>query len=97
MALTSNRGVSGSFTGTTSSAATDVCSNFAVDISGGAGTVNVERLAPDGSTWITLEAITVDSDEHAKEYEGVGASVRLTCSAYTSEIDYWVQGYNKPL
>lgn len=99
MALTSNRGVSGSFTGTGQSSATDVCNRFSVDITSGQGTVNVERLMPDGSTWGIIETLTVpdaDNTDVSKEYEGIGASIRLNCTAYTSEMAYFVQGYNAP-
>jgi hypothetical protein len=96
MSLTSNRGVSGTFTGTGQSSSPDTCTNYAVNIEGGVGTVDVERQAPDGSTWITMESLTVSSDDHAKEYEGIGQPIRLNCSAYTSgTISYWIEGYNK--
>lgn len=100
MALTSNRGVSGTFTTTGQSAATDVCDHFSVDITSGTGTINVERLMPDGSTWSIIETLTIpdaDNTDVAKEYEGIGASIRLNCTAHTGDMAYFVQGYNKAM
>lgn len=78
--------VLGTFTGTGQSAPV-TGSLIDIAISFGSGSVDVERLMPDGSTWIKLEtAITANFNKIA-EYPAE-VNLRLNCTSYTSAITY---------
>lgn len=81
--------VSATFTGTGSSESVtdchfDIAMNFA-----GTASVDIERKMPDGD-WIKIETgITADYNKVA-EYP-LPVELRLTCTAYTNDVEYCIQ------
>ena len=91
----SSKSVSGTFTGVASSSSLELLGDFNVLISGGIGTVSIERSFDDGSTWYILSKNTAgDPSTYTTAanaaFNGIGEErekgilYRLTCSAYTS-------------
>lgn len=81
--------ISSTFSGTGSSEAVkgskfNIAMNFA-----GTASVDIERKMPDGD-WIKIETgITADYDEVA-DYP-LPVSLRLTCTAHTNNVEYFIQ------
>ena len=76
--------ISGSFTATGQSDVEALYGDYALSLSGfGAGTVALERSFDDGSTWVTVEEYTANT-EKTIEARGHQVRYRLNCSAYTS-------------
>lgn len=76
--------IQGSFTGTGNSDAVDIVGNFNVSLSGfGVATVAVQRSFDGGSTWVSVESFTADTQKRGLEAEN-GIKYRMSCSAYTS-------------
>lgn len=77
--------VSGSFTGTGSSAALTVPSARLVDISlfGGSGTIQIQRFI--GGNWRVIEEIISSSFAHERMIQNaLTRDIRITCTVYTS-------------
>lgn len=80
--MTTNVKISGGFSGTGQSSSGFVFGDFNVSISGGVGTVVLERSF-DGSTWVDVKTYTAESSERGKEIES-DVQYRFNCTVYTS-------------
>lgn len=86
-------GVKGTFTGTGESTAIGPVEKALVVLEAGSATIDVEIQPPDSSTWVKLgtEGIGLDaSADVVKVYEAPACKVRLNCTAYTSDTNYWL-------
>lgn len=87
--------VSGSFTGTGTSAEWVASTTFTFSVAGfGSATVALQRSFDDGSTWVTVESFTDDFEGLCREVGGrnntsvshqkTKFTYRFNCTAYTS-------------
>lgn len=81
--------LSGTFTGTGTSAVFSYRGQFNVSMSGVSGSsVNVERSFDSGSTWQVVDTFTEDAELYAVSNEG-GTLWRFNCTSFgTTDIDY---------
>lgn len=84
-----NWGATGTFTGTGQSEEVGPSEMVLIGIEAGAGTVAVEWQPPESSSWLVIESLTV-SDDVVKQYEAQAGKLRLNCTAYTSDMNYWL-------
>ncbi len=76
--------VSGSFTGTTASAALGGATEFNMSLSGfGSATVQLQRSFDQGATWLVVQAFTTDAEKRIDEPE-TKVLWRFNCSAFVS-------------
>lgn len=88
-----NWGVSGTFTGTGSSASIGPVEKALVILEAGSATIDVEIQPPGSTSWVKLGAEGIGLDASAdvvKVYEAPACKVRITCTAYTSDTNYWL-------
>ena len=88
-----NFGIQGTFTGTGSSESVSPSEYVLVILEAGNATIDVEIQPPESSTWVKCgsEGIGLDaSADVVKVYQAPACKVRLTCTAYTSDTNYWL-------
>lgn len=77
--------LSGTFSGTGTSATIVVGGLFNFSISGiGTATVVVERSFDNGSTWKIVETFTSDAERRGEEPEILGLPYRVRCTSFSS-------------
>jgi hypothetical protein len=76
--------LSGNMTGTGATSSVSLEGGFNLSLSGfGTATVAAQRSFDGGSTWVTIDSFTSDTEQRAVESES-GVLYRLNCTAYTS-------------
>ena len=88
-----NFGDRGTITGTGATAAVDPSESVMVILEAGSATIDVEIQPPESSAWVKCgtEGIGLDaSADVVKVYEAPACKLRLNCTAYTSDTNYWL-------
>lgn len=84
MAQAQKNPITGSFTGTGTSAAFVTRGGFNISLSGfGSATVKLQRSFDAGSTWRDVESFTADVERRVDDPES-GVFYRFNCSSHTS-------------
>lgn len=88
-----NFGVGGTFTGTGASTEVGPSGSVLVILEAGNATIDVEIQPPESASWVKLgtEGIGLDaSADVVKQFEAQSCKVRLNCTAYTADTNYWL-------